>query len=167
MRVRSYTPEDQAELHRLCWAYRDLLADRTANVPDILETYYAKDAYARLLEDLPRIHARPSGDILLAEHKGAVVGCGMYYPLSAPGLCEIKRVFIDPAARGLGAGRAIMQAGMDGARADGFKRMVLDTIVNLTEAIRLYETLGFEAAEPFYDVDPRFAGTVRFFGRDL
>lgn len=167
MRVRSYTPEDHSELARLCWAYRDLLAERTQSVPGILETYYAKDDYTRLIAELPRIHARPKGNILLAEHSGAIVGCGMYYPLKTPGICEIKRVFVDGSARGLGAARALMAQAMDEARADGYSRMVLDTMVNLTEAIALYEKLGFAPGDPFYDLDPRFAHVIRFFAKDL
>ncbi len=167
MRIRPYTPDDQAELARLCWAYRDLLVERTAGVPGIVETYYAKDAYTRLIDDLPRIHARPKGEILIAEHEGAAIGCGMYYPLEEPGVCEIKRVFVDPAGRGLGAGRALMQAGIDGARADGYRRMVLDTMIALTEAITLYKALGFGPGTPFYDVDPRFADVICFFEMDL
>jgi len=167
MHIRPYTPEDQTELARLCWAYRDLLAERTQSVPDILDTYYAKDDYTRLIADLPRIHARPKGNILLAEQNGAIVGCGMYYPLETPGICEIKRVFVDGNARGLGAARALMAQAMAEARADGYSRMVLDTMINLTEAIALYEKLGFTPGAPFYDLDPRFAHVIRFFAKDL
>lgn len=167
MHVRAYIPDDHAALARLCWAYRDLLKERTAGFPGIVETYYAKDDYARLIDDLPRIHARPKGEILIAEHEGAIIGCGMYYPLEEPGTCEIKRVFVDPAGRGLGAGRAIMQAGIDGARADGYGRMVLDTMIALTEAITLYERLGFRPGPPFYELDPRFKDAIRFFELEL
>lgn len=167
MQIRPYTPSDHADLTRLIWAYRDLLVHRTAAVPGIVDTYYAKPDYARLIEDLPRIHARPKGEILVAEHAGRVIGCGMYYPLAEPGLCEIKRVYVDPVARGLGAGRAIMSAGIVGARQDGYQRMVLDTMIDLTEAIALYKSLGFQPAPPFYDLDPRFKDAILFFGIDL
>jgi len=167
MQIRSYRPEDHAALARLCWAYRDLLAERTAIEPLILKTYYAKDDYARLIDDLPRIHAPPKGDILLAEHEGQIIGCAMYYPLAQAGLTEIKRVYVDPSARGLGAGRALFEAAMTGARAAGYDRMVLDTMVALTEAIALYGALGFNPAEPFYELDARFAPYIRFFGKDL
>lgn len=91
----------------------------------------------------------------------------MYYPLDTPGVTEIKRVFVDPIARGLGAGRALMREGMERARADGYTRMVLDTIVPLTEAIALYEALGFKPCTPFYEPDPAFAPHLRFFDFDL
>ncbi len=160
-------PADGKDLARLCWAYRDLLIARMPERPEIVEAYYAAEDYGRLIADLPRIHARPRGDILLAEAGGAVLGCAMYYPLGSPGLCEIKRVYVDDAARGLGAGRALMTGAMARAAADGHRRMVLDTMVNLTEAIALYHRLGFAGTDPFYDLDPRFRDDIRFFGRDL
>lgn len=160
-------PQDAPDIARLCWDYRDLLISRTTEIPEIVEAYYAKDAYAALIEELPHIHARPKGDILVARLGTEVVGCAMYYPLNDTGLCEIKRVFVSPSGRGHGLGRRLMQAGMDAARRDGHSRMVLDTMVNLTEAITLYGKLGFSPAEPIYELDPRFTDYIRFFGIDL
>ena len=165
--VRTGTPSDAADVARLCWAYRDILLERSAGLPPVLEAYCAADNYAALIDDLPRIHARPGGEILLVERNGCVVGCAMYYPLEIPGVTEIKRVFVDPDARRSGAGRALMQAGMAHAAADGYSRMVLDTIAPLTEAILLYERLGFTPCAPFYDPDPEFAPFLRFFDHPL
>ncbi|MEL6887412.1 MAG: GNAT family N-acetyltransferase [Pseudomonadota bacterium] len=162
--VRRAHQADMAEMARLCWAYRALLVERSADVvPGIVDRYYAKDSYAAMIADLPRIHARPRGDMMLAEHAGKAVGCAMYYPLGPDGVTEIKRVFVDPAARGLGAGRALMADGMRRAAADGYGRMVLDTIAPLTEAITLYKRLGFAPCAPFYEPDPAFAPHLRFF----
>ncbi|WP_299145789.1 GNAT family N-acetyltransferase [uncultured Tateyamaria sp.] len=165
--VRSATPSDLTELARLCWSYRDILVARSTAFPTIVETYYAKDTYAALIADLPSIHARPNGDILLAELDGHVVGCAMYYPLDMPGVTEIKRIYVDKAARGTGAGRALIETAMKRARNDGYTRMVLDTIAPLTEAIALYERVGFSACAPFYEPDPQFAAYLRFFDHPL
>ncbi|WP_299282026.1 GNAT family N-acetyltransferase [uncultured Tateyamaria sp.] len=165
--IRSATFADAPTIARLCWAYRDLLAERARDIPGIVDTYYGADSYAALIDDLPRIHARPKGDILLAEADGTVVGCAMYYPLAAHGVTEIKRVFVDPAARGTGAGRALLQAALEGARGDGYTRAVLDTIAPLTEAIALYDRMGFAPCAPFYEPDPDFAPHLRFFDHPL
>lgn len=164
--LRPATPDDMEDIARLCWAYRAMLADRSRSVPGFVETYYSADTYAAMIADLPRVHARPKGDIVLARLKDATVGCAMYYPISAT-TCEIKRVFVDPAARGTGAGRALMVVGMEHAARDGYGRMVLDTIATLTEAIGLYERMGFRPCEPFYDPDPKFAPVLRFFDHPL
>ncbi|MEM6309441.1 MAG: GNAT family N-acetyltransferase [Pseudomonadota bacterium] len=160
-------PEEASDIARLCWAYRDLLIERTTMVPEIVDAYYAKDSYAALIDDLPRIHARPVGEIFIATLDGEAVGCAMHYPLNSEGLCEIKRVFVDPKGRGHGVGRALMHTCMTAAKADGHNRMVLDTMINLKEAIALYQDLGFTPADPFYELDPQFADYIRFFGIDL
>lgn len=166
--IRSaHYPDEADTISRLCWDYRDLLISRTTEVPEIVDAYYAKADYASLINNLPTIHARPKGDILVADLNGKTVGCAMYYPLNDAGLCEIKRVFVDPAGRGHSVGRKLMIAGMNGAKRDGHTRMVLDTMINLHEAITLYKALGFKEAEPFYDLDPRFEQYIRFFGIDL
>lgn len=160
--LRPYTPADLPAISALCWDYRDLLLVRTADFADIVDLYYAETDYGDLIADLPRIHARPKGDILVAELDGDVVGCAMYYPI-APGTCEIKRVFVSEAARRCGAGRALMQAGMNAAAKDGYTRMVLDTVHTLTEAIALYTAVGFAPCAPFYDPDPKFEDRLRFY----
>ncbi len=158
---------DGAAVKALCWAYRDLLESRMTGFPGLLDRYYAPPDYTALMEDLPRIHARPQGDILIAERGGTILGCAMYYPLATPGLCEIKRIFVTPEARGAGIATGLVTEAETRAAADGYTRMVLDTMIDLTEAIALYRKLGFTPAEPFYDLAPEAAPAIRFFGKDL
>ena len=158
---------DEAAIKALCWGYRDVLEERMAEFPGLLDRYYAKADYAALLDTLPTIHARPNGDILVACLGADVVGCAMYYPLAPEGLCEIKRIFVTPSARGFGAAAQLVQRAEASAAADGYNRMVLDTMVALHEAIALYEKLGFAPAEPFYEIDAEVAPAIRFFGKDL
>lgn len=165
--IRSAHTSDMDDVARLCWAYRDLLIERAADLPQMVEAYYARDSYAALIADLPHIHARPKGDILVAVHDDQIVGCAMYYPLAEPGTTEIKRVYVDPSARGTGAGRALIRDCMARAKTDGYTRVVLDTMNGLTEAIALYERLGFQPCAPYYAADPDFLPYLRFFDRPL
>ena len=164
--IRTATPADMPAIVRLYWNYRDMLIERAGPRRGVVEVAYAADGYASLLADLPRIHARPKGDILVAEVGGNVLGCAMYYPFSED-VTEMKRVYVDPRARGSGAGRALVRTGITRARADGYTRMVIDTITPLHEAIALYESLGFSPCAPFYDPDPAFADVLRFFDLSL
>lgn len=150
----------------LCWAYRDLLITRTAHVPNMLEHYYSESSYTALIDSLPSIHARPLGDILVADLDGAVVGCAMYYQ-HPTGPCEIKRIFVSAGARGHGAGEKLIREAMQRAKADGHNRMVLDTVHTLTEAISLYERVGFRPSAPFYPPEPEMVETLRFFDINL
>lgn len=62
---------------------------------------------------------------------------------------EIKRLWVDPAARGLGLARRMMIAVEAEARALGFTGLILDTNGALTEAIALYRATGWHDTEPY------------------
>lgn len=162
LQIRSATAADMEDVARLCWAYRALLVDRSPHLPTFIGTRYAAETYDAMIDDLPRIHARPKGDIVVATLMDKVIGCAMYYPIDAK-TTEIKRVFVSPEARGTEAGRALIADAMARAKADGYSRMVLDSIAPLTEAIGLYERMGFTPCAPFYDPDPDLLHALRFY----
>lgn len=159
-------PDEMPALAKLCWAYRDLLITRTTHVPDMVERYYSHTEYTALINDLPRIHARPFGNILVAVLNEEIVGCAMYYRHSS-GPCEVKRIFVSDAARGRGAGYQLLAMAKQQAALDGHQKMVLDTVHTLSEAIALYERCGFKPTRPFYTPDPAYIETLRFYASPL
>jgi GNAT superfamily N-acetyltransferase len=73
------------------------------------------------LKDLPGRYARPSGRLLLAVQDGQPAGCGGLTDVPGPngpipGWAEMKRVYLAPAFRGLGRGRALAMALLGVAR---------------------------------------------------
>ncbi len=101
---------------------------------------------------LPGPYAPPGGRLLLATHDGVVVGC-VALRAAAPSQSEMKRLYVRPAARGLGVGRALVSQVLSEARAIGYSEIVLDTLPSMVEAQRLYEQLGFHDV-PAYRPNP-------------
>jgi GNAT superfamily N-acetyltransferase len=90
-----------------------------------------------------------SGGLLyVAEVDGVVVGVGGLRRLSDTA-AEIKRMFVRPAARGLGVGRAIVERLIDDARALGFENIYLESASFMHSAHALYRSVGFGPSEPY------------------
>lgn len=104
------------------------------------------------LAGLPGDYAPPRGRLLLAERDGHAVGCIALRPLEA-GICEMKRLYVAPEARGSGAGRALVEAILAEARSLGYERMRLDTLPIMGTARALYRSFGFRPV-PAYRFNP-------------
>lgn len=84
----------------------------------------------------------PDGVFLLAWLDGQPLACVSLkrHDLTSG---EVKRLWVDPAARGLGLARRMMTRVETEARALGYSRLVLDTNAALSQAIALYRTTGW------------------------
>ena len=99
--------------------------------------------------------------LFLAELSGdPVAACGVK-PFK-PGICELKRLYCRPSARGYGTGLKLSKAALEQARTLGYKQIYLDTDHGLTHANAIYESLGFQDIEKYYDnpMDSRFMGLM-------
>lgn len=92
----------------------------------------------------------PRGIFLLASVDGVAMGCGGLRPLQS-GTGEVKRVWINPAWRGRGVSRRLMDALEQEARELGYGRLRLDTSRHLPEAVALYHALGYREIDRYND----------------
>lgn len=101
------------------------------------------------LAGLPGPYAAPAGCILLAGARDATTGVVALKPLATPGVCELKRLYVLPKARGQGVAEHLCLALEEQARRRDYAVMKLDTLARLGPANRLYERLGYEACAPY------------------
>lgn len=134
------SPDDLAAVRRLFRAYADWLA------VDLRFQDFAQE-----LATLPGAYAPPRGRLLLAKVAGEAAGCVALRPLE-PGICEMKRLWVEPGFAGFGLGRELAETIIATARAKGYARMRLDTFPErMAAAQHLYRTLGFVEIAPYYD----------------
>jgi ribosomal protein S18 acetylase RimI-like enzyme len=137
--VEARTPEDMAHVRRLFRAYGDWL-----------EVDLCFQGFERELAELPGCYAAPAGRLLIARVGGEVVGCVALRPLET-GVCEMKRLWVEPGFAGYGIGRALAEAIIAAARQIGYQRIRLDTLAErMPAAQHLYVTLGFREIPPYY-----------------
>ncbi len=132
------TADDLAAVRMLFQAYADGLG---------IDLGYQD--FAHELAALPGNYAPPGGALLLARDRtGAPLGCAALRPLGD--VAEMKRLYVAPAARGIGLGTALMHAIVGEARRIGYRAVRLDTLPDMTAAQALYAAAGFRPIDPYY-----------------
>ncbi len=162
MEVRlAETPADLDDVRRLCRAFVAWHRQRHVENLDLIDTYFDADEFQRELDGLPGKYASPDGLLLLAIREGAAVGCVAARRIDDES-CEMKRMFVDPAAQGHGVGRLLAEEVVSRARSAGYRTMYLDTSERQVEAQSLYRSLGFDEIAPYYQLPPRLAAWMVF-----
>jgi GNAT superfamily N-acetyltransferase len=154
----AYDPnQHRDELERLLTAY---LSESAVVLQEI---GFEADVAAYVADDLghPERFRPPHGYRVLVTLDGVVVGCGGIR-LIGPGIAEIKRMYLQPDARGHGLGRILLDGLLAEARRLGCHEARLDSPWFATDAHRLYRAAGFSDCAPYpesevpADFDPRW-----------
>jgi putative acetyltransferase len=102
------------------------------------------------LATLPGDYAPPAGALWLAYVDRELAGCVGFRPHDENAACEMKRLWLRPAYRGLGLGRRLAVTCIAGARAAGYRTICLDTLSFMDAARALYADLGFHEIPAYY-----------------
>lgn len=88
----------------------------------------------------------PGAIYYVLEKDGKVVGgSGIHHLDGAPAeICELQRMFILPEVRGKGYGKVLIDLCIRKAKEFGYKTIYLESLSNMSSALRLYEASGFQ-----------------------
>jgi len=113
-----------------------------------LQTDLCFQNFKRELAGLPGDYAPPEGRLLMAMDGAVAAGCVALRKIDGA-VCEMKRLYLRPAFRGQGLGKALVEAILAEGRAAGYQRMRLDTLPEMKQAIAMYQSLGFRPVEAY------------------
>jgi GNAT superfamily N-acetyltransferase len=119
--------------------------------------------FATELAELPGSYVAPRGTLLLCTIDDAIAGCIGVREWQGES-CEMKRLYVRPGFRGVGAGRFLAERAISWAGEAGYRRMLLDTLRSMGSAQQLYELLGFREI-PAYRLNP--VPGARYMSREL
>ena len=134
--IRDLRKEDNPALAKVV---KDTLAEFGANHPN---TVY----YDPTTDTLFEVFQTPRSKYFLAELNNKIVGGGGIYPTDGlpEDTCELVKMYLLPEARGLGLGRTLIEKCIEVAAENGFKKIYLETMPELKQALTVYEKFGFK-----------------------
>ena len=102
------------------------------------------DRFEKELQKIEQLYTEPEGRIIVLEVDNQIVGCAGLRN-KEPNIAELKRMYIQPAYRGKGRGRQLLQEAIGLAKDLGYRAMQLDTLpAKMPAALKLYKEVGFQ-----------------------
>jgi GNAT superfamily N-acetyltransferase len=159
--VTPTTTEQLDQVRDLMRAFIEWHRQRHLQDIALIDEYFDAVAFDKELASLPGKYAQPQGGLFLATHDGSSAGCVALREIDTY-CCEMKRMFVYPHLHGKGVGRALAEAAIKQARVIGYKSMLLDTSIRQDEAKALYQRLGFNVIQPYYELPERLRNWLVF-----
>ena len=133
--IRPIRAEDDAAV---AVVIRDVMASFGATGPE----YSSSDPEVGAMS---AAYAGARSAYFVLEDGGRVIGCGGIAPLAGaePDVCELRKMYLLPAARGRGLGERMLHHCLDAARGRGYGRCYLETLSGMDAAQKLYAKAGF------------------------
>jgi putative acetyltransferase len=129
------------------WETRDR-ADAFHLISDILAEYGLKcEPYGadRDVYDVEIFYHNKGGEFWVVEREGNIVGTAAYYPIErGKNAVEIRKMYILPGARRQGLGKFLLHELESKIAIRGFDEIWIETASVLKEAVKMYETCGYQ-----------------------
>jgi putative acetyltransferase len=123
---------------RLAAIIRNTLEEFEANHPGTVYYDPTTDALFELFQTSGSAYfVARLGDIILG-------GAGIFPSSGLPeGTCELVKMYLVPEARGIGLGNKLIHLCLDKARESGYRQVYIETMPELSQAMKVYERFGF------------------------
>lgn len=158
--------QDIAAVRGLMREYLEWHESRYSEFREMLEKHVDYKAQQLEIDRLPEKYDSPRSCFLMARRGNDVVGCVALRDLGE-GIAEMKRMFVRPQEQGSGIGNRLAASIMEIASALGYATMRLNTGLLQTEAVNLYQKLGFKVIKPYYDLPTSLRERLVFMECDL
>ncbi len=159
------TRDDFSRIHSLIgeMSLWDAAMSQAAGFPSaaVHAAYYRDSA-----DDLHALLTAPGAAMLMAHDHDDLLGF-LGFDRFDRDTAEVQKFFVTPAARGRGAGRALIEALIPKMAATGYSASCLETATFMTGAIALYGKAGFRTCPPFRAPPPALDGLSVFMRRPL
>ncbi|OCT52334.1 putative N-acetyltransferase [Cladophialophora carrionii] len=138
-------------------------ATQLADIISLFYVYAASLGFDLAFQDfdgemasMPGKYSPPEGELLLArDEAGLAIGCvglrSLPHTEGTARVCEMKRLYVSPAGRGSGVGKALASTIISTAEKLGYSEMRLDTLPSMVAALNMYRALGFEDIPAYYE----------------
>jgi putative acetyltransferase len=120
------------------------------------------------VDHMSAAYGQPRHAYYVLTHQGRVVGgAGIGQLVGAePSVCELRKMYFLPEARGRGFGEKLLRRCIAFAREAGYQTIYIETLTGMDAAMRLYERLGFQRRPNAMGATGHF-GCNRFYTLDL
>ena len=134
--VRNIRPSDNPELAKIV---RDTMLEFGVNRPN---TVYFDPTTDHLFE----LFQKKGAVYNVTEIEGKITGGAGIYPTDGlpADTCELVKMYLVPEARGLGLGRMLIEKCLAQATELGYKKVYLETMPELKQAMKVYSKFGFQ-----------------------
>jgi putative acetyltransferase len=136
MQIRNILSKDNAAMAKII---RDSLEEFNAAKPG---TVYFDESTDRL----SNVFSMPHSSYFVIDVNGELAGGGGIYPTEGlpTDTCELVKMYVAKKFRGNGYGQTLLEQCMQEAKEEGFKKMYIESMPELSIALGMYEKNGFE-----------------------